>query len=104
MTKENPMLSSEWRKQIFLNLLLTVLGSDIKISFSCVWMWLTSHEEEEAGHILHEASVPAAAEHANDPTEQDDGHCHAHETCCHSPQVWEQTQRESGETSARHTF
>lgn len=31
-------------------------------------VWLTSHEEEEAGHILHEATVPAAAEHADDPT------------------------------------
>lgn len=47
----------------------------------------SSHEEEKAGHILHEASVPAAAEHADDPTEQDDGHRHAHETCRHSPQV-----------------
>lgn len=63
--------------------------TDTKIRFH--WVRLTSHEEEEAGHILHEASVPAAAEHANDPTEQDDGHRHAHETCRHSPQVWENT-------------
>lgn len=45
---------------------------------------LTSHEEEEASHILHQASVPAAAQHADDPAEEDDGHRHAHETCRHS--------------------
>lgn len=48
---------------------------------------LTSHEEEEAGYILHETTIPAAAQHTNDPTKQDDGHRHAHETRRHSPQV-----------------
>ncbi len=57
----------------------------------CVCMRFTSHKEEEAGHILHEASVPAATEHANDPTKQNDGHRHAHKTCCHSPQICENT-------------
>ncbi len=57
----------------------------------CVFMRFTSHKEEEAGHILHEASVPAATEHANDPTKQNDGHRHAHKTCCHSPQICENT-------------
>lgn len=48
---------------------------------------LTSHEEEKPCHILHKASVPAAAQDTDDPAEEDDGHCHAHEASCHSPQV-----------------
>ena len=48
---------------------------------------LTSHEEEQPSYVLHEAAVPAAAQHADDPAEQDDGHRHAHEACRHPPQV-----------------
>lgn len=52
---------------------------------TCLCWCLTSHEEEEAGHILHQASVPAATQHTDDPTKEDDGHRHAHEACRHSP-------------------
>lgn len=48
---------------------------------------LTSHEEEKPCHILHKASVPAAAQHTDDPAEEDDGHRHAHEASRHSAQV-----------------
>lgn len=51
---------------------------------------LTSHEEEKPCHILHKASVPAAAQDTNDPAEEDDGHCHAHEAGCHSTQICEE--------------
>ncbi|KAG9331261.1 hypothetical protein JZ751_019561 [Albula glossodonta] len=30
---------------------------------------LTSHEKEQASHILHEAAAPAAAQHTNEPAE-----------------------------------
>lgn len=60
----------------------------------CVYFtWLTAHEEEQACHILHEAAVPAAAEHADDPSEQDDGYSHAHEASRHPPQVWRGTHK-----------
>lgn len=51
---------------------------------------LTSHEEEKPCHILHKASVPAAAQHTDDPAEEDDGHRHTHEASCHSAQVCEE--------------
>lgn len=54
----------------------------------CPCVRLTSHEEEQSSHVLHETSVPATAKHADDPAEQDDGHSHAHEPSRHSPQVW----------------
>lgn len=51
---------------------------------------LTSHEEEKPSHILHKASVPAAAQDTDDPAKEDDGHCHAHEASCHSTQICEE--------------
>lgn len=49
---------------------------------------ITSHEEEQASHIVHEALVPAAAQYTNGPAKEDDGQGHAHEACCHTPQVY----------------
>lgn len=48
---------------------------------------LTSHEEEQPCHILHELVLFTAAQHTNDPAKQDDGDCHANETGCHSSQI-----------------
>lgn len=61
-------------------------------------MLLTAHEEEQTRHILHEASVPAAAEHANDPAEKDDGHSHAHEARRHPAQVYVNTHKHTYNT------
>lgn len=46
-----------------------------------------AHEEEQACHILHEATVPTASQHPNDPAEEDDGHRHSHKSCSHPPQM-----------------
>lgn len=48
---------------------------------------LTSHEEEKSGDILHEIMLLAAAQHAYDPAEQDDGDGHADETGRHPLEV-----------------
>ena len=57
----------------------TFVFSDTKI--------LTSHEEEKPRHILHKASVPTAPQHPDNPSEEDDGHSHAHEASCHPAQI-----------------
>lgn len=54
---------------------------------------LTSHEEEKSCHILHKASIPAAPQHPNNPSKEDDGYSHAHETCCHSAQICKKRKR-----------
>lgn len=57
----------------------TFFFSDTKI--------LTSHEEEKPRHILHKASIPTAPQHPDNPSEEDDGHSHAHEASCHPAQI-----------------
>lgn len=54
---------------------------------SALSSYLTSHEEEESGHILHQIMLLAAAQHAYDPSEQDDGYGHAYETGSHPLEV-----------------
>lgn len=49
--------------------------------------YLTSHEEEESSHILHQIMLLTAAQHAYDPAEQDDGYGHADETGSHPLEV-----------------
>ena len=48
---------------------------------------LTSHQEQKAGHVLHEVMVLAAAQHPYDPAEQDDGHRHPDEAGGHPLEV-----------------
>lgn len=50
--------------------------------------YLTSHEEEQSSHILHEIMILTAAQHAYDPAEKDDGYGHANETSSHPLEVW----------------
>lgn len=56
---------------------------------ACLFVWkrLTTHQEEQSRHVLHEPAVPTASQHSNDPAEQDDGHGHSHESRGHSPQI-----------------
>lgn len=68
---------------------LTPISTYLMIFFYrlTVWKLLTTHEEEQSRHVLHEPTVPTASQHPNDPAEQDDGHGHSHESCGHSPQI-----------------
>lgn len=65
-------LCGDWRQWFF--------------SFLCE-VHLTSHEEEKSGDILHQIMLLTAAQHAYDPSEQDDGDGHADETGGHPLEV-----------------
>jgi len=58
---------------------------------------LTSHQEEQSRHILHQLVVFPAAQQSNRPAEHNDGHSHADKTCSHPLQIctdpWGKTNR-----------